>query len=144
MVRVRYSFGSRHTGRIDNIKKQRKKYPDVVSEVIRISDIVLEILDARFIEETRNPEVEKDILKMGKKLIYVLNKVDLVSVGEIKKNLSREMKPCVFVSATRGIGLRGLRTRIKIESKRILAKKEEQRERAHVDWISEYREEFCD
>lgn len=49
MVRVHYSFGSRHTG---NIKKQRKKYLDVMEEVVRISDVVLEILDARFIEGT--------------------------------------------------------------------------------------------
>jgi hypothetical protein len=43
MVRVRYSFGSRHTGRIENIKKQRKKYPDIMKEVIGISEIILEI-----------------------------------------------------------------------------------------------------
>ena len=32
MVRVRYSFGCRHTGRIENIKKQRGKYPDVMKD----------------------------------------------------------------------------------------------------------------
>ncbi|MFH0711832.1 MAG: hypothetical protein V1889_01870 [archaeon] len=40
MARVRYSFGSRHTGRIANIKKQRGKYPEVMKDVVRISDIV--------------------------------------------------------------------------------------------------------
>ena len=58
MVRVRYSFGCRHTGRITNIKKQRGKYPDVMRNVIEISDVVLEVLDARYIEETRNLEIE--------------------------------------------------------------------------------------
>ena len=52
MVRVRYSFGSRHTGRISNIKKKRAKYPQVMKDVIDISDIVLEVLDARYIEGT--------------------------------------------------------------------------------------------
>jgi len=76
MVRVRYSFGSRHTGRIANIKKQRGKYPDVMRDVVRISDIVLEVLDARYVGETRNVLVEEDVLRQGKKLIYVLNKCD--------------------------------------------------------------------
>ena len=62
MVRVRYSFGSRHTGRIENIKKQRQKYPKIMKDVIAISDIVLEVLDARYIEETRNVEIEEQIL----------------------------------------------------------------------------------
>jgi ribosome biogenesis GTPase A len=121
MVRVRYSFGSRHTGRIANIKKQRGKYPDVMKEVVRISDIVLEILDARFIEETRNLEVEKDILEKGKKLVYVLNKSDLVDVKELEKALPKWMKPYVFVSATERIGLKDIKARIKMESKRILS-----------------------
>ena len=121
MVRVRYSFGSRHTGRITNIKKQRGKYPDVMNDVVRISDIVLEILDARYIEETRNIAVEDDILKQGKLLIYVFNKVDLVDRKELEKQIPGWMKPYVFVSATENIGLRDIKSRIKMESKRIQA-----------------------
>jgi len=79
MVRVRYSFGCRHTGRIANIKKQRGKYPDVMKDVVRISDIVLEILDARYIEETRNLAVDSnsvsyDVSLKGKS-VGVSNKV---------------------------------------------------------------------
>jgi len=120
MVRVRYSFGSRHTGRISNIKKQRGKYPDVMKDVVRISDIVLEILDARYIEETRNMEVEKDILAKGKLLVYVFNKVDLVDRKELEKQIPGWMKPYVFVSATERIGLRDIKKRIQMEAKRIL------------------------
>ncbi|MFH0711831.1 MAG: GTPase [archaeon] len=127
-MRVRYSFGSRHTGHISNIRKQRGKYPDVMRDVVRISDIVLEILDARFADEMRNAEVEADVLKRGKRLIYVLNKIDLVGAsrenGKWKiesRKLAREMRPCVFVSATKGIGGRDLRARIKMEARRILA-----------------------
>ncbi|MBT3643035.1 hypothetical protein HN604_00905 [archaeon] len=119
MVRVRYSFGSRHTGRILNIKKQRAKYPDVMKDVIRISDIVLEILDARYIDETRNKDIEEAIQKEGKKIIYVLNKADLVSIASVKRKLPKDMKPYVFVSATTGFGAKDLRARIKIEAKRI-------------------------
>lgn len=120
MVRVRYSFGCRHTGRIENIKKQRGKFPDVMRDVVRISDIVLEILDARYIEETRNLAVEEDVLKKGKVLVYVFNKCDLVDVKELEKQIPSWMKPYVFISATQNIGLKDIKARIKMEAKRIL------------------------
>lgn len=123
MVRVRYSFGCRHTGRIENIKKQRGKYPDIMKDVVRISDIVLEILDARFIEETRNLVVEEDVLKKGKILVYVINKSDLVNIKELEKTLPNWMRPYVFISATKGIGLSDIKGRIKMEAKRILAQR---------------------
>jgi len=120
MVRVRYSFGCRHTGRINNIKKQRGKYPEVMKDVVRISDIVLEILDARYIEETRNLEVEKDVLKKGKVLVYVFNKSDLVDIKELESQIPNWMRPYVFISATKNIGLKDIKARIKMEAKRIL------------------------
>lgn len=123
MVRVRYSFGSRHTGRISNIKKQRVKYPQVMKEVIGISDIVLEVLDARFIEESRNFEIEEKIDEAGKKLIFVFNKCDLVNREELERQIPSWMRPYVFVSATRGIGLNDLRGRVKMEAKRILSER---------------------
>jgi len=140
-MRVRFSFGSRHTGKIANIKKQRQKYPNVMKEVVRISDIVLEILDARFIEETRNLEVEEDILRKGKVLVYVFNKVDLVNKDELEAGIPSWMRPYVFVSATKGIGLRDLKSRIKMEAKRILkiwkdaGGDEKNRKRVHVGVI---------
>lgn len=120
MVRVRYSFGSRHTGRLENIRKQRVKFPKVMKEVIEISDIVLEVLDARFIEETRNIEVEEMIDRLGKKLIFVFNKCDLIDVEDMEAQIPDWMRPYVFVSATRGIGLKDLKVRIRMEAKRIL------------------------
>ena len=134
MVRVRYSFGCRHTGRIENIKKQRGKYPDVMKDVVRISDIVLEILDARYIEETRNIAVEEDILKKGKLLIYVFNKSDLVDMKELGKQIPSWMRPYVFVSATKGIGLKDIKARIKMEAKRILvARRPAEKEKAEIE-----------
>ncbi len=118
MVRVRYSFGSRHTGRIENIKKQKKKYPDVMREVIGISEVILEILDSRYIEETRNKEIEEEIKKQGKKIIFVLNKADLIDSEKLEKTLPKDLKPYVFVSAKTRKGSNNLRNKIKIESKR--------------------------
>jgi len=119
-MRVRYSFSSRHTGTIANTNKHRIPIPKMVKEVIRISDIVLEVLDARFIEETRNRELERMILDNGKKIIFVLNKADLIDVVELKKNIDLEgLKPYVLVSCRTRNGIRELRTRIKIEAKRM-------------------------
>jgi len=131
MVRVRYSFGSRHTGHLENIGKQRKKYPKVVEEVIRISDIILEVLDARFVNETRNIDLEERIQKKGKKIIYVLNKADLVDRDKVEKKL--KIRPYVFVSCTERKGSVRLRSLIK----RVVAETElpENKERAQVGII---------
>ncbi len=123
MVRVRYSFGCRHTGRIENIKKQRQKYPDIMNKVLEISDIVLEILDARYIEETRNIEVEERVDSMGKKLIFVFNKCDLVDRKKLEKQIPSWMRPYVFISATQQIGLNDLKSRVVMEAKRIVAER---------------------
>lgn len=111
MVRVRYSFGSRHTGKLDNIKKQRKKFPKVMLEVVRISDVILEVLDARFINETRNFELEKEVEREGKKIIYVLNKADLVDRRFVERRL--KIRPYVFVSCAKRQGGGRLRDLIK-------------------------------
>ena len=47
-MRVRYSFSSRRTGIIEPGNKHRESFPKQVREVIRISDIILQVLDARF------------------------------------------------------------------------------------------------
>jgi ribosome biogenesis GTPase A len=115
MVRVRYSFGSRHTGRISNITKQRKKFPKIVSEMIEMTDIIIEVLDARFIEETRNPDVEEEILKQGKKLIFAINKADLINRKTFKTNL----RPHVLISPQERFGSVRLRNLLKQFSKKI-------------------------
>jgi ribosome biogenesis GTPase A len=116
-MRVRYSFSSRRTGRVDTDNKHRRKFPEIVSEVLADSDIILEILDARFIEETRNPEIEKEAREKGKKIIFVLNKADLVDEREVKKKL--DIRPYVFVSCKSRRGSGKLRDRIKIEAKSV-------------------------
>ena len=83
-------------------------FQSIVNKVIQQSDIVLEILDARFIEETRNKQLEKKI----KILIHVINKCDYVDktyMDEAKKNLEN----CVFVSAKKHLGTTLLKNKIK-------------------------------
>ncbi len=79
-----------------------------VQSVVEESDLLLEIIDARFPISTRNRRVEKEIKKQGKKLALVLNKADLVSgkqVKESKKILGKRFT-VVFVSVKtrKGIG----------------------------------------
>lgn len=118
-MRVRYSFSSRRTGHIEKINKQRQKYPSIAKKIVDSSDIILEVLDARFIEDTRNVELEQVIKRKGKIIIYVLNKSDLIDVKKIKKKDLVDLHPNVFVSCNSRNGSKDLREKIKIESKKI-------------------------
>lgn len=117
MVRVRYSFSSRRTGHTKNIRKQKKKYPKILSEVLDKADVLIEVLDARFVSETRSLELEKTIKKQGKKLIIVLNKIDLISKDILNK--IKELGNFVFVSAKKGKGGSDLRKRVLRECKEV-------------------------
>ncbi len=81
-------------------------YHVMVAEVISRADVLLEVIDARFPDETRNREVERDVARSGKPLILVLNKCDLVTkdlLGKTKARLSKEA-PTVFVSCRKRHG----------------------------------------
>ncbi|HLD80359.1 MAG TPA: GTPase [Candidatus Nanoarchaeia archaeon] len=82
-----------------------------VNEVLREADIIIEVLDARFIEETRNKEIEYKVERSGKKLLYVFNKCDLVDVGELKDK-TKELHPSVFISSREKLGTTILKKRI--------------------------------
>ncbi|MFC1710885.1 GTPase [Nanoarchaeota archaeon] len=113
-MRERYSFSSRRTRKLGKIRKQRQKYPKLVQDIVETSDIILEILDARFISETRNKEIEELIKEKHRKIIYVLNKSDLVSKKKPKIPHSH-----AFTSCTKRTGIRKLRDLIKKQAKSI-------------------------
>lgn len=119
-MRVRYSFSSRRTRRIEPGNKHKQAFPKLAKEVIRISDIILQVLDARFIEKTRNRELESLVRELGKKLIYVINKADLVNSEEIKSQVEQlNLHPYVIISCKSPQGRKHLRDRIKIEIKKM-------------------------
>ncbi len=119
-MRVRYSFSSRRTRQIEPGNKHKQAFPKLAKEVIRISDIVLEVLDARFIEKTRNLELETLVRELEKKLIYVINKSDLVNLEEIQQKIEDlQLTPYVIVSCKSPQGRKFLRDRIKIEIKKM-------------------------
>ncbi len=132
-MRVRHSFSARHNRKTKNIRKQRGKYPEITKTIIDDSEVVLEVLDSRFIEETRNEDFEEIIKKKNKKIIYVFNKSDLIDTN--KMHPQKKMIPSVFVSSTKRKGIRELRDRIKIESKKVNRKDKTNNEKITVGVI---------
>jgi len=123
-----YSHGKKHASsmtsrgrkskKLENISKHKKKYPLLAEMIVKMSDIILEVLDSRAIKETRNPEIEELIKKENKKIIYVLNKADLVDYKTISGEVAN-LSPKVFVSCVKRSGIKELRDKIKIISTQI-------------------------
>jgi len=99
------------------IKKIRETVPDAVNRVIGSADIILYILDARFIEETRNYNIEQNIKLQNKKIIYVINKSDLTH--KVDQNILNKLSPNVVVSCKTRRGVNELRNKIKIISRQL-------------------------
>ncbi|AMD20749.1 HDR006Wp [Eremothecium sinecaudum] len=61
------------------LEKSRKAYDKIFKTVVDAADVVLYVLDARDPEGTRSRRVEQAVLQsQGKRLLLILNKVDLV------------------------------------------------------------------
>ncbi len=82
-----------------------------VNEVIERADIIIEVLDARMIKETRNIEVEHKVKDAKKILLYCINKCDLASKEKTQK-LSHFLKPGVFISSKEKLGTTILKKKI--------------------------------
>lgn len=123
---VQYTYSSHRTRRLEKIRKQRVKYPAVAKMIVDSSDIILEVLDVRYAKEMRNFGLEKEVERQGKKIIYVLNKADLLP-GKKLKEISSDFYPFVAVSCTERKGTSKLRDLIKKISKDV-----EKRERREI------------
>src|SRR3989338_2885045 len=80
-----------------------KNFWKIINDLISESDLIIEVLDARLEEATRNKEIEDKIQRAGKKLLYVITKCDLVKKETLEQEKKR-LKPCVFVSAKEHYG----------------------------------------
>jgi len=86
-----------------------------IKPLISNSDIIIEVVDARFPKDSRIFVLEKYIKKINKKLIIAINKADLVPEDfllVIKEEFEREF-PTVYVSCKTRKGSRRLREVIK-------------------------------
>lgn len=122
-MRVRYDFSSKFTGKyrkMPTTNKHSVAFSKQAEEVIEKSDIILEVLDARFIDKTRNTELEAIAKKLGKKIIFILNKSDLVDVNELKQNYDlNSIEPYILFSIKNKVGRARLRKLISIEAKKV-------------------------
>ncbi len=83
----------------------------VLNQVIDDADILVEVLDARDISGTRNKELEDKAAKRGKRLIFAINKCDLVDRERLDKE-KKSLENSVYVSATERLGTAKLREHI--------------------------------
>ena len=115
-------FGKAKIGRnkADYVNDHKTSVPEQVERVINEADVVLEILDARFIETTRNIDIEKKIKDVGKILVYIFNKSDLIDIEKLKTDEElQELKPSMFFSSINRKGSATLRRMIKMQVKKI-------------------------
>jgi len=83
----------------------------VVDDVIRKSDLLILVLDARLVDHTRNEEVERKVARAKKPLLFVINKSDLVE-KHLVEQYKKEFDYCVFMSAKERLGTAKLRETI--------------------------------
>jgi len=83
-----------------------------VNIVIRTADILIEVLDARNIYESRNIEIERKVKKHKKKILYVINKCDLVADKSELERWKLKLKPSVFISSRDHLGTTILKKKI--------------------------------
>jgi nuclear GTP-binding protein len=80
-----------------------KAFYSEVKKVIELSDVVLEVLDARDPIGSRCPSVEESVLTSGKRLVLLLNKIDLVPKSNVEKwlkYLRRQLPTIAFKAST--------------------------------------------
>ena len=76
----------------------KKKYYSQLVELLRTADVAIEVVDARFIEQTRVPKLER---RFGKKVVMVASKSDLVPKG-------KRIPGVIYVSTRTNEGMRSL------------------------------------
>ncbi|KAI5962846.1 NUG1 [Candida margitis] len=87
------------------LEKSRKSYDKIFKSVVEASDVVLYVLDARDPESTRSRKVEQAVLQNpGKRLILLLNKVDLVPTDALNQwlNFLNSSFPTLPIKASPG------------------------------------------
>lgn len=83
-----------------------------VYKIIDKANIVIEVVDARFVEETRNTQLESKITKKGKQLLIAINKSDLAGKKELEKQKKAIGEKCVFLSIRNRKGIARLKAKL--------------------------------
>ncbi|MEK6957405.1 MAG: GTPase [archaeon] len=83
-------------------------YSEIVKNLVKEADIIIEVLDARFPQKSINIHLERLVEEKGKKLLRVINKSDLTSLNTMKKEKSM-LPGSIFVSAKNRKGIMRLK-----------------------------------
>ncbi|WP_338600589.1 GTPase [Sulfolobus tengchongensis] len=88
-----------------------------IIQLVKRSDLIIEVLDAREPSLTRSKKIEQIVIKNDKKLLLVLNKGDLVPLWVLKSwkyyFKEEENRESVYVSSTSHLGTKKLRDTMK-------------------------------
>ncbi|XP_042907445.1 guanine nucleotide-binding protein-like 3 homolog [Parasteatoda tepidariorum] len=80
-----------------------KSYYKDLKKVVEAADVILQVLDARDPLGSRCPQIEEMVISSGKKLVLVLNKIDLVPRASLEawlKYLRQELPTVAFKAST--------------------------------------------
>lgn len=80
-----------------------KSYFRELKKVVDAADVILEVLDSRDPLGSRCPQIEELVIKSGKKLVLVLNKIDLIprkNLDEWLKYLRQSLPTVAFKAST--------------------------------------------
>lgn len=111
----------------DNLKGSSKKaYLKDLKSVIEQADVIIEVLDARDPMSCRNIEMEKSIIAQNKKLVLVVNKIDLVSNENARQWLKilRDEYPTFLFKATQQSQKENLSARISLHKSSLTERSE--------------------
>jgi len=88
-----------------------KSYSRVIEDIISKSDIILEILDSRIPNLSKNNEIEELAKQLNKKVIFILNKADLINPKDLKRKLKdlKKQNKTFAVSSKERTGTKRLR-----------------------------------
>ncbi|CAG9534947.1 unnamed protein product [Cercopithifilaria johnstoni] len=94
---------NQNVGNLEEVRKNiQKQYANEVRKTVESADIVIEVLDARDPLGSRSRIVEESVLNAGKRLVLLLNKIDLVPKENVKKWLMflRQQSPTIAFKAS--------------------------------------------
>lgn len=86
-------------------ENSRKKFYTELRKVLASADVIIEVLDARDPAACRSEMIEKEVTSSGKRLILLLNKIDLVPKDAVEawlKHLHRSHPAIAFKAAHGG------------------------------------------
>ena len=85
------------------MSQSKKAYAKELKKVVEAADVVIQVLDARDPEGCRSKELEQSVIGAGKKMLIVVNKIDLVPPQNARmwQRYFRREFPCILFKSNR-------------------------------------------